>query len=225
VVADAGQGIERGVQRANAARVAESQEPAAAKSSAMGRDVFPTHRELQRIVPGQWRRAERLLEAAAQADTTVAQDHQRGREARGVAKQAWGAWRQAEQMFEAAVQAEAAVARLQMALALLRPDGGLSDRQWAQGHIRAALAELPGQAWGKVRRVLSDPRTLPHLAWVQAQWAEAVAEPLWREACTRLWDWREAGPPRRGQTRARLAQVVVMDQVICQRLCPEWQVA
>ena len=164
-----------------------------------------TQRELQRIVHGQWRRAERLLEAAAQADTTVAQHHQRGRDARGVAKQAWWAWRKAEQMFDAAVQAEAAAARLETALALFRPDGGLSDRQWAQGHIRAALAELHGPEWGKVRRLLSDPRTLHHLDWVQAQLTHAVAEPLLREACTRLWYWREALTQRRGQTCARLA--------------------
>ncbi len=46
-----------------------------------------------------------------------------------------------------------------------------------------------------------------------------------REACTRLWYWREAMTYPRGQTRAQLAQVVVLEQVVCQRLCPEWQLA
>src|SRR5213593_3444646 len=92
---------------------------------------------------------------------------QRGRDARGVAKQAWWAWRKAEQRFDAAVHAEAAAARIEAALIILRPDGGLSDRQWAQGHIRTALAELRGQEWGKVRRLRSDQRTLHHLDWVQ----------------------------------------------------------
>ncbi len=175
VVADAGKGIARGVQLANEARVDAAQEPAAARAIALGLDVFHTQREIQRIVHGQWRRAERLLEAAAQADTKVVQRHQRGRDARGVAKQAWWAWRKAEQMFDAAVQADAAAARIETALALFRPEGCLRDRQWAQGHIRAALAELHGPEWGKVRRLLSDQRTLHHLDWVQEQLTQAVA--------------------------------------------------
>jgi len=71
-------------------------------------DVFHTQREFQRVVHGQWRRAERLLEVATQADAKVAQSHQRGHDTRGVAQQAWWAWCKAEQMFEAALQAEAA---------------------------------------------------------------------------------------------------------------------
>jgi hypothetical protein len=62
----------------------------------------------------------------------------------------------------------------------------LSDQQWAQGHIRAALAELQSQEWGKVQRLLSDQRMLHHLDWVQEQLAQAAAEPLLRKACTRL---------------------------------------
>jgi hypothetical protein len=155
----------------------------------------------------------------------VVQSQQRGRDVRGGAKQAWWAWRKAEQMFDAAVQAEAAATRIETALALFRPEGCLSDRQWAQGHIRAALAELDGQEWGKVRRLLSDQRTLNHLDWMHEQLAQAVPEPLLREACTRLWYWRETMTHTHGHKRARLAQVVVMEQVVCQRLHPEWQQA
>jgi hypothetical protein len=177
-MADAGKGRERGMQRAKAARAAETQAPATAKPIAMGLDVCHTQRELQRGVHGQWRRAERLLEAAAQAAATRVQSQQRGRDARGVAKQAWWAWRKAEQRCDAAVQAEAAAARLETALALFRPDGCLSDRQWAQGHSRAALAELDGQAGGKVRRLLSEQRPLNQRDWAQEPLAQAVAEPL-----------------------------------------------
>jgi hypothetical protein len=42
----------------------------------------------------------------------MVQRHRRGREARGVAKQAWWAWRQAAQRVDAAGQADAAAARL-----------------------------------------------------------------------------------------------------------------
>jgi hypothetical protein len=142
-----------------------------------------------------------------------------------VAKQAWWAWHKAEQQFDAAVHAEAAAARIATALALFRPDGCLSARQWAQEHIRAALAALDGPEWSKVRRVLSDQRTLHHLDWAQEHLAHVVAEPLWREACIRLWYGRAAMTHTHGPQRAGLAQVVVMEQVVCQRLCPEWQSA
>lgn len=46
-----------------------------------------------------------------------------------------------------------------------------------------------------------------------------------REACTRLWYWREAMTPMHGSRRACLAQVVVMEQAVCQCRCPEWQSA
>jgi hypothetical protein len=155
----------------------------------------------------------------------VAQSPQRGRDARGVATPAWWAWHKAEQRFDAAGHAEAAAARIETALALFRPDGGLSDRQWAQEHLRAALAALDGPAWGKVRRLLSEQRTLKPRDWAQEQLAQAVAEPLWREACTRLWDWRKAMIHTDGPKHACLAQVVVMEQMVCQRLGPEWPVA
>jgi hypothetical protein len=225
VLADAGKGLERGVKLANEARVAAAPAPAGGRPIQMGLDVFHTQRELQRVVHGQWRRAERLLEAAAQADAKVTQSHQRGRDARGVAKQAWWAWHKAEQRFDAAVHAEAAAARIETALALFRPEGCLSDRQWAQGHIGAVLGELDGPEWGKVRRLLNDQRTLSHLDWAQEQLAQAVAEPQLREVCTRVWYWREAMTHTHGPQRAGLAQVVVMEQVVCQRLCAEWQSA
>jgi len=52
-----------------------------------------------------------------------------------------------------------------------------------------------------------------------------VTEPLLREACTRLWSWHEAMTHTHGPTYTQLAQGVVIEQVVCQRLCPEWQVA
>ena len=84
VVTDAGTGLERGVKLINEARATEveGQEGATAMSIQMGLDVFHTQHELQRVLQRKWRQAERHLEAAAQADTTVAQSKQRGRDAR-----------------------------------------------------------------------------------------------------------------------------------------------
>jgi len=60
MVADAGTGMARGVKLANEARVEDVQEPATAKPIAMGLDVFHPQREIQRLVHGPWRSAERL---------------------------------------------------------------------------------------------------------------------------------------------------------------------
>jgi hypothetical protein len=61
---------------------------------------------------------------------------------------------------------------------LLRPAGGLRDRQWAQAQLCAATAQLTGQEWGKVRRLLHDQRARHHLAWMHEQLAQTVAAPL-----------------------------------------------
>jgi len=227
VVADAGKGLERGVKLAREARrtAAEDQENAATVPLQMGLDVFHTQRELQRVVHSKWQRAERQLETATVADRKVAQSKQRGRDARGVAQRARTAWRKAEQYFDAAVQTEGVIKRVEMALALFRPDGGLNDRQWAQEQLWTATKPLGGPEWNKVRRLLSDERTLHYLDWLHEQLTAAVEDPQWREACTHVWHVREAMTHTQGEPRAHLAQLVVMEQALCQRLWPEWQQA
>jgi hypothetical protein len=52
--------------------------------------------------------------------------------------------------------------------------------------------------------------------------AQAVAEPLLREAFSRWWFLRHVVTPTDDQNRTRLAQRVVMAPVVCQRRGPEW---
>jgi len=227
VITDAGKGLERGVKLARAARhrVAEGQEDASVMPLKMGLDVFHTQHELQRVVHGKWQRAERQLDTATAADRKVAQSKQRGRDARGVAQHARAAWRKAEQYFDAAVQTEGVIKRVETALAIFRPDGGLNDRQWAQEQLRTATRPLGGPEWNKVRRLLSNERTLHYLDWLHEQLTAAVEDPLRREVCTHVWHLREAMTHTQGEQHARLAQLVVMEQALCQRLWPEWQQA
>lgn len=150
---------------------------------------------------------------------------QHGRDARGVARQAWWAWHKAERLFDEAVQAESAAQQIESALAVFGSEGTLNDRQWAQAQLHEATKSLAGQEWGKVRRLLHDPRTLNHLDWVHEQLAQVVAEPLLREALARLWYLCDAMTHTHDQQRVRLAQLMVMEQIVCQRLCPEWQSA
>jgi hypothetical protein len=155
----------------------------------------------------------------------VAQTKQRGYDARGVARQAWRAWRTAERLFDEAVQAEAALQQVEAALAWFRPQGELNDRQWAQAQLHDATQRLAGPEWGKARRLLHDRRTLNPLDWMHEQLAQAVPEPLLREAVTRLWYLRDAMAHTYDQQRARLAQVAMLAQVVCQRLSPQWHQA
>ena len=62
-----------------------------------------------------------------------------------------------------AVQTEGVIKWVETALAIFRPDGELNDRQWAQEQLREANKPLAGPEWGKVRRLLSDERTLHYL--------------------------------------------------------------
>ena len=86
--------------------------------------------------------------------------------------------------------ATAACEQISAALGLFRPDGGLSDRSWAQHEIDAALVILSGQEWDKARRLLHDPRTLSHLDGLHEGLEQVVAKPQLREALCRLWYWR-----------------------------------
>jgi hypothetical protein len=73
VIADGGQGLERGVKLANAARCAQSEasETISSPAMTMGLDVFHTQRELERVIQRQWKRTERQLDTASQADAKV----------------------------------------------------------------------------------------------------------------------------------------------------------
>ena len=146
-----------------------------------------------------------------------------GRDARGASARARAAWRRAEQAFDRAVLADTACEQVRAALALFRPDGELSDRVWAQQQIDEALAILSGQEWDKARRLLHDPRTLSHLDGLHDDLEQAVAEPQLRETLCRLWYWRSQLGRLQGLRRARVAELVVLQEWLCQRLSGDWK--
>src|SRR6516225_583883 len=224
VVSDAGTGLARGVKLLNEARAGTALEldQVPGPPVQVGLDVFHTERERPRVVGRQWARAEKLIDTAAQADQQVAHAKQQGIDARGAAGRARAAWGKAERAFDEAVQVEAAVGRIRAALACVRPDGQLNDRAWAQAHITEALGVLGGEAWSKVRRLLGDPRTLNHLDWMQAQLGQTIPDPRLREAVPRLWYWQASLGRAQGTRPALAAQMVVMEQLLWQRLAPDW---
>jgi len=224
VISDAGTGLARGVKLLNEARAGAALAPDQVPGPPVqvGLDVFHTEREMQRVIGRQWARAEKLVDTAAQADQQVAHAKQRGIDARGAAGRARAAWGKAERAFDEAVQVDAAVERIRAALACVRPDGQLNDRAWAQAQITDALGVLGGEAWSKVRRLLNDARTLNHLDWMHAQLDQAVSDPLLREAVVRLWYWRGYLGHAHVTRQAPAAQLVVVEQLLCQRLSPDW---
>ncbi|WP_406699892.1 hypothetical protein V5E97_13685 [Singulisphaera sp. Ch08] len=98
------------------------------------------------------------------------------------------AWRQAVASFEQAERLETAWKRVHAALDLFAPDGRLNDRGHAQAEIGAAIGELSGPDWSKVRNVLNDRRSLAFLDRMHRRLEAAEPRRQWREAM--VWRWR-----------------------------------
>jgi hypothetical protein len=227
VVADGGQGLERGVKLANAARGAQGQAaaPVASPAMTMGLDVFHTQRELERVLQRQWKHAARQLEAASQADAQVERSKRRGRDLRGGSGAAGRAWRKAEALFDQAVSAQEAVRQIEAAFSWCDSRGRLSCRQTAQAQLDEASQQLQGDCWSNGKRLLSDARTLSHLDRLGEQWTVVVSDPIWRDAFTRLWYVNHQMRQAQGAACVRLRQLVVVAQGLCERWCPQWQSA
>jgi hypothetical protein len=227
VIADGGQGLERGVKLVNEARCAqgEASETVSRQAMTMGLDVFHTQRELERVVQRQWKHAERQLDTASQADAKVARYKRQGRDPRGVSGVAGRAWHKAEVLFDQAVHAQETVQQIDAALSWFDTQGRLYCRQTAQAQLDEVSQQLQGDCWSKVKRLLSDERTLSHLERLHAHLTSAVSAPVLRDALTRLWYVNDQMRQAQGDACMRLRQLVVIEQVLCERWGPQWQSA
>ena len=227
VIADGGQGLARGVKLAHAARGAQGKaaEPISNPAMTMGLDVFHTQRELERVLQQQWKRAERQLETASQADAKGERYKRQGRDPRGVSGVAGRAWRKAERLCDQAGNAQEAVQQITAALSWFDAQGRLYCRHTAQAQLDAATQQLQGDCWSKVKRLLRDERTLRHLDRLHVHLTAAVSEPVLRDAVPRLWYVNDQMQPAQGDAYLRLRQLVVIEQMLCERLCPQWQSA
>jgi len=190
VVSDAAKGIAAGVQAVVTARSAAGP----ALPLEQGLDVFHTNQEARRVLAGPWRRAETAWDEATSADARVADAKRQGRDARAVAPSARRAWEEAERLLAEVDHAESAWQRARAALAVFRPDGALNERAWAEAEIQAALAELPGAEWKKVRNFLTDRRALTFLDRLHRRLAEAEPDTALRHACVQRWWQRHRQP-------------------------------
>jgi hypothetical protein len=190
VIADAAQGIASAVAR----RVAARRDDPTAPRLELGLDVFHTAMEANRVLARHWRQAEAVWKKADQADAQVAKAKQHGIDARGPAGAARVAWSQAIASFETVAREEAAWKRAHAALALFDPAGRLNDRARAAAEMAAAIADLTGPEWSKVRNFLSDRRSLSFLDRMHRRLEEAEPGPDRREVMAWRWWLRHGGP-------------------------------
>jgi hypothetical protein len=182
-VSDAAKGIAKAV----AQRAAERRDDPSAPPLEHGLDVFHTAMEAHRVLARHWRRAEAAWEKAERADAELAGAKRQGIDARGPARAAGVAWRRASAALEEAERLESAWGRAAGALELFDGDGRLSDRVRATAEIAAALKDLAGPEWSKVRNSLTDPRSLAFLDRMHRRLESAEPRPEWREAMA--WRW------------------------------------
>jgi hypothetical protein len=185
-VSDAAKGIAAAVAQVATGRQGEA-ETASQPSLEHGLDVFHTAREARRVLARHWRHAEAAWDEAEAADERVARARVQGVDARGPAGPARTAWRKATAALEQVEHLEGAWRRAQAALELFGPDGRLNDRAAAEAEIAAALPDLAGVAWTKVRNFLRDDRSLTFLDRMHRRLESAEPRRQWREAM--VWRW------------------------------------
>jgi hypothetical protein len=220
-VVDGGSGLRRGLADF------QSQRKTAGNSTTLevSLDVFHTKREAQRVLRKLWNRVESRWARAEEADRQVARAWRNGGDRRGFGTAASKAWKKVERAMERYDRAERAWKRIETAFELFRPDGRLNDRDWATGEISAAVKELDGPEWGKVRRTLADRRSLTFLDRMQRQLAAAEPRTELREALLRRWWLRRqsatvaADAPGGGRW---LAAVLVQTEY-CRKLATNWE--
>lgn len=188
-VVDGGRGLQRGLTDF------QTQRKIAGNSTTLevSLDVFHTKQEAQRVLRKLWNRVESRWARAEEADRQVERAWRNGGDRRGFGGAAARAWKKVERLMERYDRMERAWKRIETAFELFRPDGRLNDRAWAAGEIAAAVKDLDGAEWGKLRRALADRRSLAFLDRMQRQLTAAEPRAELREALVRRW-WLRRQP-------------------------------
>jgi hypothetical protein len=134
-------------------------------------------------------------------------------------------WAAAERAFVQAETAEAAWGRVRSALDLFTPEGRLNSRPQAEAVVAAALPDLKGAAWAKVRRLLSRPESFTFLDQAARRLAELGLEEATLSALLDLEGLRRQ--PWRGQgstpVAAAVRGVALARVVQLEKTSPEWR--
>ena len=212
VVRDGGTGLSKGIELVRARR--REQNGADLED---GLDVFHTLREGGRALRATWAEASSALERAEAAQQRFDQRDRQGQSNSGHGAPLKRLWASAERAFARAEAAETAWGRARSALELFTPEGRLNDRHRAEAVVTAAMPDLVGASWAKVRRLLSRPESFTFLDQAAHRLA---ALGLGEDVLTALLDleglqrqpWRSIGPTpataaARGLALARVVQL------------------
>lgn len=194
VACDGGSGLQRGLELASQQRQQAAQQAgngAKAKEIHARLDVFHIRRDGSRALRQEWARAEALWDEAARIERAKKRFNRTGRDRRRFSSaKVDKAWAKAVAVFEEVCRKEKAWQRVVAALNVWRPDGQLNSREWAEQEVRAALVELTGSLWAKVRRQLQDERALTFLDRMHEELHEAEPCAQRREMLLVLGRWQ-----------------------------------
>jgi len=220
VTSDAGAGLKAGIARIQKLRLETNQVPLE-----KGLDVFHTKREAQRALRIIWMRVERAWERAEAAARALKQARWQGRGERNLTQQLDEAWTKAFQAFKLYEKRETVWKRLEPALDVLRPDGQLNDRAWAQQQVAWALPRLIGPEWSKIHRLLKTAESFTFLDRLHNQLDQLSAPEVLREPLVHLWSLRRQRPMKSEDTDlASHAHVLcLLQEILCQKLDPNWR--
>jgi len=223
VVSDAGTGLRKGLQRYQQQR-AEAGPPPPLEE---GLDLFHTCQEAQRVLRQLWQAAEGVWQRWDVKQRAFDRLRWRGvscqsPEYRRAARQAEKAHSKAKQVLAQAERQQQAWQRARAAFELVRPDGTLNTRAAARADLAAALPDLAGAQWAKVRRFLEDERSLTFLDQLQREVAAAEPRAEVRTALVQLWQVRhEQRRAAGGAGAGALAVAVAVQERVCQQLAAD----
>jgi hypothetical protein len=220
VVRDGGTGLSKGIELVRARR--REQNGADLED---GLDVLHTLREGGRALRATWAEASRALEQAEAAQQRFEQRGRQGQSNSGHGAPLKRRWAAAERAFARAEAAEAAWGRARAALELFTPEGRLNGRTRVEAVVQAALPDLVGASWAKVRRLLSRPESFTFLGQAAHRLGalgleeDVLAALLALEALRRqLWRSQGATPAAAAARGLALTRVVQLE-----KMSPGWR--
>jgi hypothetical protein len=167
VTRDGGSGMRKGLAAVNRQRREKHQSEIGDQE-----DHFHIFHRGQRAMRQVRHQAVKAFDKAAKAQHVADRSRHRGLRTSGVqARVACHWWRKAEASWDRWTAQERAWQRLQSGMRLFTPEGELNTRVRAEAEVRAALAELTGPEWARLRRRLVGPGAFTFLDRVHNQLA------------------------------------------------------
>ncbi len=197
VTRDGGQGLEKGLKIVNLQRVKAGQR--AIDDQGDHFHILQRARRALREVQG---KAVRAFRKAEKAEAKLRRDRRKGKlpSGRWTAVAQW--WRQAERAFDRWSAQEKSFERLRAGLRLWTPEGRLNTRARAEAEVQAALAELTGPEWSRVRTKLVGPEAFTFLDRVHERLQALPVAAQLRESAVRVEGLRRQPDRLRGEEEA-----------------------